>query len=166
MPNDVFRATDAVLVLGVEDTSTPEGEVAEALVSEYDLSNVVGRLTNVTISVTSDVRPFFEIGRRYPTHLRPGIVQVSGTAERGHVNGALLRLLLGDGAASPPSSPNFVQPTFNIVSTLRDPARPTQQSRITIFGVRFDSWNYAIPGDSFVMEKVTFQALRVAFEES
>jgi hypothetical protein len=166
MPNDVFRATDAVLVLGVEDTSTPEGEIAESLVSEYDLSNVVGRLTNVSISVSSNVRPFFEIGRRYPTHLRPGIVQVSGTAERGHVNGALLRLLLGEGAASPPSSPNFVQPTFNIISTLRDPARPTQQSRITIFGVRFDSWNYAIPSDSFVMEKVTFQALRVAFEES
>lgn len=166
MPNDVFRATDAVLVLGVEDTSTPEGEVAESLVTEYDLSNVVGRLTNVSISVTSNVRPFFEIGRRYPTHLRPGIVQVSGTAERGHVNGALLRLLLGDGAVSPPSSPNFVQPSFNIISTLKDPARPTQQSRITIFGVRFDSWNYAIPSDSFVMEKVTFQALRVAFEES
>jgi hypothetical protein len=166
MPNDVFRATDAVLVLGVEDTSTPEGEVAESLVTEYDLSNVVGRLTNVSISVTSNVRPFFEIGRRYPTHLRPGVVQVSGTADRGHVNGALLRLLLGDGAASPPSSPNFVQPSFNIISTLKDPARPTQQSRITIFGVRFDSWNYAIPSDSFVMEKVTFQALRVAFEES
>jgi hypothetical protein len=166
MPNDVFRATDAVLVLGVEDTSTPEGEVAEALVSEYDLSNVVGRLTNVSISVSSNVRPFFEIGRRYPTHLRPGIVQVSGTAERGHVNGALLRLLLGEGAVSPPSSPNFVQPSFNIISTLRDPARPTQHSRITLFGVRFDSWNYAIPSDSFVMEKVTFQALRVAFEES
>jgi hypothetical protein len=166
MPNDVFRATDAVLVLGVEDTSTPEGEVAEALVSEYDLSNVVGRLTNVSISVNSNVRPFFEIGRRYPTHLRPGIVQVSGTAERGHVNGARLRLLLGEGAVSPPSSPNFVQPSFNIISTLRDPARPTQHSRITLFGVRFDSWNYAIPSDSFVMEKVTFQALRVAFEES
>jgi hypothetical protein len=166
MPNDVFRATDAVLVLGVEDTSTPEGEVAESLVSEYDLSNVVGRLTNVAITVSSNVRAFFEIGRRYPTHLRPGIVQVSGSAERGHVNGALLRLLLGEGAVSPPSAPNFVQPSFNIISTLRDPARPTQQSRITIFGVRFDSWNYAIPSDSFVMEKVTFQALRVAFEES
>lgn len=166
MPNDVFRATDAVLVLGVEDTSTPEGEITESLVSQYDLSNVVGRLTNVAISVSSNVRPFFEIGRRYPTHLRPGIVQVSGTAERGHVNGALLRLLLGDGATSPPSAPNFVHPSFNLISTLKDPAKPAQQSRITVFGVRFDSWNYTIPGDSFVMEKVTFQALRVGFEES
>ena len=166
MANDVFRAIDAVLVLGVEDTTTPEGQAADALVSQYDLSNAVGRLTNVAISVTSDVRPFFEIGRRYPTHLRPGLVQVTGSAERAHVNGALLRLLLGDGAVSPPSAANFVQPSFNIVSTLQDPARAPQQSRVTIFGVKFDSWNYAIPGDSFVMERVNFQALRISFEES
>lgn len=166
MPNDVFRAVDAVLVLGVDDTTTPEGQAADALVSEYDLSNVVGRLTNVAVTVTSDVRPFFEIGRRYPTHLRPGMVRVAGSAERAHVNGALLRLLLGDGAVSPPSAANFVQPSFNIISTLRDPARPDQSSRITIFGVRFDTWNYGIPGDAFVMEKVSFQALRISFEES
>lgn len=166
MPNDVFRATDAVLVLGVDDTESPEGQAADALVSQYDLSNVVGRLTNVSISITSDVRAFFEIGRRYPTHLRPGTIQVSGSAERAHVNGALLKLLLGDGATSPPSSPNFVQPSFNIISTLADPARPGQQSKVTIFGVKFDAWTYSIPSDAFVMEKVSFQALRVAFEET
>jgi hypothetical protein len=58
MPNDVFRAIDATLVLGVEDNSLPEGAAADALVSEYDLSNSVGRLLEVTISVLSDVRPF------------------------------------------------------------------------------------------------------------
>ncbi len=166
MPNDVFRAIDAVLVLGVEETSTPEGQAADALVSQYDLSNVVGRLTNVSISVSSDVRAFFEIGRRYPTHLRSGVVTVSGSAERAHVNGALLRLLLGDGAVSPPSGPNFVQPSFNLISTLKDPSRPTQQSKVTVFGVKFESWSYGVPSDSFVMERVNFQALRVAFEES
>jgi hypothetical protein len=77
MPNDVLRGIDAVLVLGVEDTSTAEGE-RPALMSQYDLSNVVGRLTSVSINITSDVRPFYEIGRRYPTHLRPGVVRVSG----------------------------------------------------------------------------------------
>ena len=50
MPNDVLRAIDAVLVLAVEDASTPEGKAADALVSQYDLSNVVGRLTNVSIT--------------------------------------------------------------------------------------------------------------------
>ncbi len=163
---DVLRAIDAVLVLGVEDTSTPEGKAAEALVSQYDLSNVVGRLTNVAIGISSDVQPFYEIGSRYPTHLRPGNVRVSGSAERAHVNGALLRLLLGDGAVSPPSGPAFVQPSFNLISTLRDPNHPTQSSKITLFGVKFDRWNYTIPSDTFVMEAVTFQAMRVAYEET
>jgi len=166
MPNDVLRAIDAVLVLGVQDTSSPEGKAADALVSQYDLSNVVGRLTNVSISVTSDVRPFYEIGQRYPTHLRPGILKVSGSAERAHVNGALLRLLLGDGAVSPPTGPAFVQPSFNLVSTLKDPAEPTQSTKVTVFGVKFDSWVYTIPSDTFVMEAVTFQAMRLAYEET
>jgi len=166
MPNDVYRAVDAVLVLGVEDAAAPEGAAADAVVSQYDLSNAVGRLSHVSIAVTSDVRPFYEIGRRYPTHLRSGIVRVSGTAQRAHVNGALLRLLLGDGAVSPPSSPNFVQPTFNIVTVLADPARPEQFLRLTVFSAKFDSWRYAIPTDDFVMENISFQAVRVAFEES
>ena len=105
MPNDVFRATDAVLVLGVDDTESPEGKAADALVSQYDLSNVVGRLTSVSISITSDVRPFFEIGRRYPTHLRPGAIHVSGSAERAHVNGALLKLSGGALKLFPPARP-------------------------------------------------------------
>ena len=166
MPNDVFRAIDAVLVLGVDDAATPEGEAADALVAEYDLSNTVGRLREVTINVTSDLRPFYEIGRRYPTHLRPGNVSVSGTVEHAHVNGALLRLLLGDGATSPPAAPNFVQPSFNIVATLTNPARPDEFTKITVFGVKFESWQYNIPPDEFVMESVDFQAIRVGYQES
>jgi hypothetical protein len=166
MPNDVFRAIDAVLVLGVDDATSPEGGVADGLISQYDLSNTVGRLRNVTVAVRSDLRPFFEIGRRYATHLRPGVVRVYGSAERAHVNGALLRLLLGEGAVSPPAGNNFVHPAFNIVATLRDPARPDNLTRVTVFGARFHSWTYNIPSTDFVMEQVSFQALRVAFEES
>jgi len=166
MPNDVFRATDAVLVFGVDDPSAPEGAAANALVSQYDLSNVVGRLSNVTVSVATDVKPFYEIGRRYPTHLRPGVVRVWGTADRAHVNGALVRLMLGDGATSPPSAANFVQPAFSIVATLKDPAHPDNDTRVTVFGARFDTWTYTIPSDDFVMEAVSFQALRLSFEES
>src|SRR5215213_6900111 len=121
MPNNVFRAIDATLVLGVEDTSLPEGSTADAVVTKYDLSNTVGSLHRVTVSVLSEVKPFYEIGRRYPTHLRPGVVRVSGSAERAHVNGALLRLLLGEGAVSPPGAANFGQPAFNIVASLQDP---------------------------------------------
>jgi len=166
MPNDVFRAIDAMLVLGVEDATSAEGAVADGLISQYDFSNAVGRLRDVAVSVSSDVKPFYEIGRRYPTHLRPGVIRVAGTAERAHVNGALLRLLLGDGAVSPPGSANFVQPSFNIVATLSDPAQPDQRTVMTLFGVKFDSWHYHIPAEEFVMEAVSFQALRIAFEES
>jgi hypothetical protein len=166
MPNDVFRATDAVLVLAVDDKNAPEGAVADAIVSQYDLSNAVGRLRNVTINVKTDVRAFYELGRRYPTHLLPGVVETTGAVERAHVNGALLRLLLGDGATSPPGSANFVQPSFNIIATLKDPARPDQQTRVIVFGARFESWHYNIPADEFVMESATFQALRVSFEEA
>ncbi len=166
MPNDVFRANDAVLVLGVDDTSSPEGKAADALVSQYDLSNVVGRLRDVSLAIATDLQPFYEIGRRYPTHLRPGIVHVSGTADRAHVNGALLRLLMGDGAVSPPSAPNFVQPSFNIIATLTNPALPDQFTKVTIFGVKFEAWSYHIPMEDFVMESVKFQAMRLAFEEA
>lgn len=165
MANDVYKAIDAVMVLGVDDSASPEGAAADSLITEYDLSNVVGRLTGVTISVTTDLQPFYEIGRRYPTHLRPGIVQVTGSAERAHVNGALIRLLLGDGAVSPPSSNNFVQPAFNIIATLTNPAVPDVSSRLIVFSARFSSWTYAIPADNFVMESVKFQALRITVEE-
>ncbi|HEX8474414.1 MAG TPA: hypothetical protein VF666_10305 [Pyrinomonadaceae bacterium] len=166
MPNDVFRAVDAVLVLAVDDKNAPEGAAADTIVTEYGLSNAVGRLRGVTIQVVSDVKPFFEIGRRYPTHLRAGVIETAGTIERAHINGALLRLLLGEGAVSPPPNGAFAQPSFNIIATLQDAARPDQLTKIIVFGAKFTSWNYQIPADDFVMEAVTFQALRVAFEEA
>ncbi len=166
MPNDVFRAIDAVLVLAVDDKSTPEGAAADALVTQYGLANAVGRLRGVTVVVASDVQPFYEIGRRYPTHLRPGNVQTTGTIERAHINGALLRLMLGDGATSPPGAANFVQPSFNIIATLQESAHPDQNTKVIVFGAKFSSWNYHIPTDDFVMESVAFQALRVSYEET
>ena len=71
MLNDVFRASDAVLVLGVDDPSAPEGAAANGLVEQYNLTNAVGRLRNVTVSVSTDVQAFYEIGKRYPTHSVP-----------------------------------------------------------------------------------------------
>jgi hypothetical protein len=166
MPNDVFRAADAVLVLAVDDKSTPEGAAADSVLSQYGLANSVGRLKGVTVTVTSDVQPFYEIGRRYPTHLRGGSVRTTGSISRAHINGALLRLLLGDGATSPPASANFVQPSFNIIATLQDSAHPDQNVKMIVFGVKLSSWSASIPLDDFVMESVQFEALRVAHEET
>ncbi len=166
MAGQVYRAGDASLVVSAADGAAPEGAAAADIVEQYDLSNVVGSMRDVVFRVTSDVRPFYEIGRRYPTHLRPGVVGITGGAERAVVNGALLRLMLGDGAVSPPGAANFVQPSFNVVTSLSSSADPQSFVKVTLFGVTFDSWHYHVPLDDFVLERVTFQALRIAFEEA
>ena len=131
MPNtNVFRGSDATLVLAVDDTSTIEGGLADTIITEYEFSNVVGRLTNVQIRLESDVKPYHEIGKRFATELRPGNLNVHGTAERAHINGALLRLLLGEGAQSPPPAQSIPQPVFNMVVNLKNPATPTITTKV------------------------------------
>lgn len=163
---NVFRGSDATLVLAVDDKETQEGALADALISEYDLASVVARLQQVQIKVENDVHPYHEIGKRFATELRPGNINVSGFAQRAHVNGALLRLLLGDGAASPPPSEAMAQPTFNMVINLSNPAAAGSSSKLVLFGVKFDSWNFSLPEDDFVMEGVSFKALRISSEET
>lgn len=167
MPNvNVFRGSDASLVLAVDDNTTVEGKLADGLIGEYELSSVVGRLQNVQIVVNNDLRPYHEIGRRFATELRPGNINIAGTAERAHINGALLRLLLGEGSQSPPPNGAIAQPSFNIVINLKNPALPNTSSTLTIFGVKFDSWSFRLPEDDFVMESVSFRALRMSSEET
>ena len=166
MPNtNVFRGSDATLVLAVDDKETAEGTLADGLIGEYELASVVGRLQQVRVQVNNDVRPYHELGRRFPTELRPGNIDVTGFAERAHLNGALLRLLLGEGAASPPPTGAIAQPTFNMVISLSNPAQPGTVSKVVLFGVKFDSWSFRLPEDDFVMESVTFRALRISSEE-
>lgn len=167
MPNvNVFRGSDATLVLAVDDKETQEGALADGLIGEYDLASVVARLQQVQVKVENDVHPYHEIGKRFATELRPGNINITGFAQRAHINGALLRLLLGDGAASPPPTDAIAQPTFNMVIDLKNPAASSSGSKLVLFGVKFDSWNFALPEDDFVMEAVTFKALRISSEET
>jgi len=167
MPNiNVFRGSDAALVLAVDDENTKEGKLAKDLITDYDLSSIVGRLQNVSLKVENEVRPYHEIGKRFATELRPGNINIYGFAERAHINGALIRLLLGDGAKSPPPSGAIAQPTFNMVLTLKNPAVPANSSTLTVFGVKFTSWDFSLPEDDFVMETVNFRALRIASAET
>ncbi len=167
MPNiNVFRGSDASLVLAVDDNSTVEGSLADALITEYDLSSVVGRLQQVQVRVENELRPYHELGRRFASELRPGNINIWGTAERAHINGALIRLLLGDGAQSPPPSGALAQPSFNMVINLTNPALPDNSSTLVVFGVKFESWRFTLPEDDFVMESVAFRALRIASEET
>jgi hypothetical protein len=166
MPNvNVFRGSDATLVLAVDDNSTVEGGLADGLISEYELSSIVGRLQHVQVTIENELRPYHELGKRFPTELRPGNINVYGTAKRAHINGALIRLLLGEGSQSPPPDP-IAQPSFNMVINLRNPALPDNNSTLTLFGVKFESWNFTLPEDDFVMESVNFRALRISSEES
>ena len=165
MPNtNVFRGSDATLVLAVDDKESVEGTLADDLIGTYDLASVVGRLQQVRVQVNNDVRPYHELGRRFASELRPGNIEVTGFAERAHLNGALLRLLLGEGANSPPPAA-AAQPTFNMVISLSNPAQPGTVSKVVLFGVKFDSWSFRLPEDDFVMEAVTFRALRISSEE-
>jgi hypothetical protein len=165
MPNNnVFRGSDATLVLAVDDNSTVEGKLADGLIGEYELASIVGRLQQVIVKVDNDVRPYHEIGKRFASELRPGNITISGTAARAHINGALIRLLLGDGARGPADA--LAQPTFNMVINIQNPALPTNGSKVVLFGVKFDSWTFTLPEDDFVMEAVTFKALRLGSEET
>ena len=125
----------------------------------------MGRLQNVQVKVENELRPYHEIGKRFATELRPGNINVSGLVERAHINGALIRLLLGDGATSPPPTGTIAQPSFNIVINLTNSAIPDNNSVLTVFGVKFESWNFRLPEDDFVMEAVSFRALRISSEE-
>jgi hypothetical protein len=159
---NVFRGSDGSLVLAV-DTGV-EGDTAQAVIEEYSLTPV-GRVTNVEVRVNSDLKPFHELGQRYPTELRPGNVNVTGTIERAAINGALLRLLLGDAAKSRPAG-TFVNPSFNLSLLLENPARPGVSSAVTIHGVKIENWSYQIPEDDFVMERVDFKALWLSVEDA
>lgn len=167
MPNtNVFRGSDATLVLAVDDSSTVEGGLADGLITQYEFSNIVGRLTNVEVRVVNELKPYHEIGKRFPTELRPGNINVSGSCDRAHVNGALLKLLLGEGAQSPPPNASIAQPVFNIVITLKNPAMPDNFTKVIVFGVKFESWSFSLPEDDFVMEGATFRAMRISTEEA
>jgi hypothetical protein len=163
MPNThVFTGADGSITLA-GPTTEDAGTKAQEIIDAYQLTPV-GRATNVRVEVTSDVKAFHELGQRYPSELRPGNVNVRGTIGRAYINGALLKLLLGDAATSHPGG-SWVQPAFNITLQLQMPTTSEDtsgpSSTLTIHGAKFSSWSYGIPEDDFVLESVAFQALRL-----
>lgn len=162
MANNVYRGSDGTISLAVE--TGPEGDLAAAINDQYGLTPV-GRVRGVTVNVESDVTPFHELGQRFATELRPGNINVSGSIERAHVNGALLKLMLGDGAGSRPAG-TFPSPSFNLNLRLENPSIPGNTATVTVMGVKLNSWAYNLPEDDFVMEKVGFKALWVKVEDS
>jgi hypothetical protein len=162
MASTVFRGSDGTISVAVD--SGPEGEKAKAVIDQFSLTPI-GRCTGVTVRVTNDVKPFHELGQRFATELRSGNMNVYGTIDRAYVNGALLRLMLGDAADSrPQGSP--VSPSFNLSLRLENPALPGTVATLTVAGVKIEEWNYGLPEDDYVMEKVTFRGLWVKVEDA
>jgi hypothetical protein len=162
MPNtNVFTGADGSITLSVPPGT--EGEKAQAVLDAYQLVSV-GRVQNVRVEVRSEVRPFHEIGQRYATELRPGNVEVLGSIGRAMINGAMLKILLGEAADSRPAG-SWAQPAINITLLVENPARPGARNTLTLHDVKLDSWVYAMPEDDFVLESVGFRALYITVQD-
>jgi len=162
---NVFRGSDATLTLAPSDPAVPEGVEATTVIDEFELSPV-GRASNVEVVVQTDLKAYHEIGKRHPAQLRPGNIFISGTIGRAYINGALLRLLLGRGALTNREAEPYAQPSFNLMLNLTDPAAPDTRSTLTVHGVKFQNWSYALPEDDFVMESVSFQGLFISVDDA
>ena len=156
MPNSsVFTGADGSISLSASQGT--EGEKAQAVLGAYDLVSV-GRAQNVKIEVHSEIRAFNEIGQRYAAQLRPGNVSIRGTIGRAYINGAMLRLLLGEAADNRPAA-SWAQPSFNITLLAENAAAPGVRNTLTLHDVKIENWVYTMPEDDFVLEAVDFQAL-------
>ncbi len=162
MASTVYRGSDGTISVAVE--AGLEGDKAKAVNDAYALTPI-GRVTGVTVRVTNDVKAFHELGQRFATELRPGNINVYGSIDRAYINGALLKLMLGDAADSRPAT-SFVSPSFNLSMRLENPSLPGTSSTVTVMGVKLEEWLYTLPEDDFAMEKVNFRALWVKVEDA
>lgn len=153
---NVFTGGDGSLTLAPLDT--PPGQDAEAIVAAYEIQQAVGRVTGVRVTIETDLREFFEIGFRHVTSLHEGDIHIRGEIDRAYINGALLGLLMGRKSflAAAQSQRTF-QPEFNMTLELNDPAI-VGSAQLTINGVKFQNWSFALPEDDIVMERATFKA--------
>ena len=161
MANSVYTGADGSITLSTPESV--EGQSAQAVIDENDLVSI-GRATGVSIEVQSDVKAFHEIGQRYASELRPGNIHIQGVIQRAYINGALLKLLLGEAASSRPAA-SWAQPAFNITVLVDNPALPGTRSSVTLHDVKLDQWTYNMPEDDFVMEGASFQALFMTVED-
>jgi hypothetical protein len=157
-----YTGTDGVLTLSDADPFTPD-----LFTAYFGEGGAVGRVTNIAIAVMTDIKVFHELGSHAPRELRAGNVHISGSVERAFVNGALLRLMLGQ-YATDEESVAFKVPIFNM-KILLDNLKPEGNDGnaiLTLYGVMFDSWSFALPEDDFVLERLTFKARRIVSEDT
>ncbi len=159
---NTFFGTDGVLTL-----SDPAPVDADAFANYFGEGGIVGRVTNVSLSVSIEIKPFHELGSHAIKDMRAGNIYIAGSVERAFINGSLLKLMLGQYAENEETTP-FKIPSFNMKITLDNlqPAGDEGNSVITVYGVMFDSWQFSLPEDDFVLEKLSFKARRIAIGDT
>lgn len=162
---NIFTGADAVLTLAIDDPNSVEGSLAQSVIEGFEL-DAVGRASDVEVHVTTDLRAYHEIGKRLPSQLHAGNINVMGKIGRAYINGALLNLLLGDYVNPTNALDPLAQPSFNLVMQLNDPATPGTTSVLTIHGVKLENWAFVTPEDDFVMESVTFKGKSISVEDT
>lgn len=162
---NVYTGANGILLISSDGTTTEKADT-DALLGDqmYGLFEV-GRVTDIEVCVKTQLSEYHEIGRRHATSLHPGNIHISGRVGRAYINGALLFLLLGRGANPNNINEPYVQPTLMLQVVLQDPAVPETRSVLTVEGVKFENWAFTLPEDDFVMDNVTFKALRARVQD-
>ncbi len=156
----VFTGAHGTISVAVAGTDTQKAEF-NAITAAYGESifSPIGRVEDVEICVQSELQEFYNLGSREVQLLIPGNVHISGKIGRAYINGSLLYLLLGRGAKS--TFEPTVAPHFNLNLLLRDPNDPVDILRVNVFGVKLENWAMKVPQQTFVIEQVTFKAVRM-----
>jgi len=158
---NVFTGADGSITLS--PAQGPEGDKAKDVISAYEMLTV-GRVQQVRVEVLSEIKAFHELGQRYATELRSGNVTIQGSIGRAYINGAMLKLLMGEAADNRPAG-SWAQPTFNITLLVESPAAPGVTNNVTLHDVKIDHWTYQMPENDFVLESVAFQALYLTVQD-
>lgn len=161
---NTFHGADGVLTLSDPDADALD---VDEFTNYFGEDGLVGRVTNVTLSVETEIKAFRGIGSRIAKELRSGNIDVSGTVERAFINGALLKLMLGKYADGEETEP-FKMPSFNMkigLDNLRPPG-DEGNSTLTVYSVMFNNWQFNLPEDDFVLERLSFRARRITLTDT
>lgn len=158
---NTYHGTDGILTL-----SDPDGFPTDDFTNYFGEGGIVGRVTKVSLSVDIEIKPYHELGSHSAKELRAGNIYISGTVNRAFINGALLKLMLGQYSQVEETTVLKI-PSFNMKISLDNlkPEGDEGNAILTVYGVMFDSWRFNLPEDDFVLEKLSFKARRIVTED-
>ncbi|MDR5748837.1 hypothetical protein QCE73_37290 [Caballeronia sp. LZ029] len=157
-----YFGTDGALVI-----SDPT-DLDQAVFTKYfGESGLVGHVMGVSLCVQTEIKAAYEIGRRSPSELRAGNISISGSVERAYINGAMLKLMIGQYSDAEEAA-GYLIPSFSMKLILDNmaPAGDAGNSIINVFGVMFDTWQANLPEDDFMLERMSFRARRISVADN